>query len=123
MIRLNYNLVRVLVTSKLSLPWTFNISLANPNLYHLKYHTLIITKFTIQLSDWKIALLIKLLCPSSSYIVNKSAELILVSINYPILGKSKRKIKAPNYDSRNEVISDNLKIDNGHLKKGRIQIA
>jgi len=84
---------------------------------------LIITKFTIQLSDWKIALLIKLLCPSSSYIVNKIAELILVSINYPILGKSKRKIKAPNYDSRNEVISDNLKIDNGHLKKGRIQIA
>jgi len=39
-------------------------------------------------------------------------ELILVSINYPILGKSKRKIKVPNYDSRNEVITDNLKIDN-----------
>ena len=71
---------------------------------------MIIIKFTIQLSDWKIALLIKLLCPSSSYIVNKSAELILVS-------------KAPNYDSRNKVISDNLKIDNGLLKKGRIQIA
>jgi hypothetical protein len=33
------------------------------------------------------------------------------------LGKSKRKIKAPNYDGRNKVISDNLKIDNGHLKK------
>ena len=89
-----------------------NISPASPNLYHLRYHTLIITKFTIQLSDWKIALLIKLLCPSSSYIVNKIVELILVSINYPILGKSKRKIKVPNYDSRNEVISDNLKIDN-----------
>ena len=84
---------------------------------------MIITKFTIQLSDWKIELFIKLLCPSSSYIVNKIAEPILVSINYPILGKSKRKIKVPNYDSRNKVISDNLKIDNGHLKKGRIQIA
>jgi hypothetical protein len=39
------------------------------------------------------------------------------------LGKSKIKIKAPNYDGRNKVISDNLKIDNGHLKKGRIQVA
>jgi hypothetical protein len=78
---------------------------------------LIITKFSIQLPDWKIALLIELLCPSSSYIVNKIAQLIQISINYPILGKSKRKIKAPN-DGRYKVISDNLKIDNGHLKKG-----
>ena len=73
LIRLNYNLVWVLVTSKLNLPWTFNISPANPNLYHLRYHTLIITKFTVQLSDWKIALLIKLLRPPSSYIVNNIA--------------------------------------------------
>lgn len=107
-----------MVTSKLSLPWTFNISLAN--LYHLRIHTLIITKFTIQLSDWRIALLIKLFCPSSSYNVNKITELILISINYPILGKTKRKIKAPNDDGRNKVISDILKIDNGHLKKGGI---
>gem|GEM_PF-5167228 len=46
-----------------------------------------------------------------------------ISINYPILGKSKRKIKAPNYDGRNKVIYDNLKIDNGHLKKSRLQVA
>ena len=34
-----------------------------------------------------------------------------------MLGKTKEKIKAPNYDGSNKVISDNLKTDNGHLKK------
>jgi hypothetical protein len=41
----------------------------------------------------------------------------------PNFGQIKKKIKATNDDGRHKVISDNLKIDNGHLKKGRIQVA